>query len=423
MYARQSYTEPLVPAQKTASKQSWSTLKIAFALIFCGCFAFASLHSKRWDTSVESEVAGSTMTIGIGTWNILDIKGCYSEHYGVNMEIQRLRDSGINKEDLNQQRKVRVINKMKDMVKQKNLEVLGVQELDAKFASDVISAMDESGYAVAPGSHIAENALFVKKAETHGGTLTFIKDCSGLFHFTDDKYGPKEGPPEDGPGAQINVYETGCGSVKQKVAFTVFHVGSQMGKRAEGTKVKEWAQGLLDTITGIKGLGQLPPKCAPDHIVVLADFNADLREHMTDFQDAGWVANTVPADAEYPFTSEHEYGKEMFLDGFLTKSLTGKGPIGWDGVIQNEMQGFMSKAWDRKYNKKKEPIPQISKYSYGTKDSGTKDGELYRTAKKGEEAKLVKGNHKDVPMSDHLFVYGKLKLTGCEETDHSDQST
>jgi len=413
MYARQSYTEPLVPVQKTASKQSWSTLKIAFALILCGCFAFASLHSKRWDTSVESEVASSTMTIGIGTWNILDIKGCYSKDYGVNMEIQR-RDSGIDQNLLNEQRKERVINKMKDMVEKKNLEVLGVQELDKEFASDIISAMEASEYALAPGSHIAENALFVKKAEK-GGTLTFIEDCSGLFHFTHDKYRPKEGPPEDGPGAQINVYETGCGSVKQKVAFTVFHVGSKMGKEAEGTKVKQWAQDLLATITGIKGLGQLPPKCAPDHIVVLADFNADLREHMTDFQEAGWVANTVPATADYPFTSEHEYGKEMSLDGFLTKSLTGKGPIGWDGVIQNEMQGFMSKAWDRKVDKKKKPIPQISKYSY-------KDGELYRTAAEGETAKIVKGNHKDVPMSDHLFVYGKLKLTGCEETDLSDHS-
>jgi len=407
MLGRHSYTEPLVPIQRelSVSKQNWNTLKIAITLIFCACFIFASLRFNDWATIDEndigtnlheSEVASevvnppsssvptTTKIIGVGTWNVLDKGGTYSPKHGINTEIERRNELAEDlKDTLDAQRMTRVVNQMKAVVKQENLEVLGIQELDDAFAAPVKAAMEAEGYTQM--SHVGENALFVKNV-ANGGSLTPKAGCSFEFNFPHDKWKTK--------GARVIVFETAC--TGQTVAFCAMHVKSKMAKENGGANVGIWANNFKDAITGALG----DAECKPDHIVVLADFNTELNDKAAAFSEAGWTSYTVPQDAPFPFTTEHQHGEELSIDGFLTMSPKG-GTIGWDGQLKNVMKGFMSKA----YAREGDAMKRESVYSYND------DDELLRSGT------LVPGNKRTEPMSDHLLVYGNLQLSGCTATE------
>lgn len=425
----------LLPKEDISHGKSLFALKVVgIALVL---FAFSVLGTKtveretRLSAGNTSESGGS---VGIATWNVLDYNGTFSKRYGVNTLLQiakgELKDKKFS-EDVNLltadasstdirpmkiaidlYRRAKVINQVKKVLQTNpSLEVVGFQELGSKekdfngWKSEMNKEMEMLGFT--RSSSMGENALFVK---TQGSLKP--KECKTIkYHFDGDKYTPKpkeENPdkkPNLGPGASVSVFvNKNCPS--QSVGFTTIHVDSKVGKRMPENKRTEWAEDFQKAIiTKLVEEG-----CMPDHIVVLGDFNMDINDNREFLESTERKFFTIAKDhSPFPFTSEHQGGQEMSMDGFMSLSPTSGKQLKWLGTLQNVMEGFCSKAWGRIDSETGE---SKSKFDY------SETGELTRTVE-GETTPIPMNKVRD-SASDHLLVHGTFQWPPCPDTAGSE---
>lgn len=268
----------------------WKSFKPIFIALLSWCFL--KIHIMVSAIQLETHVIGmqkakqSRTSIGIATWNILDIEGTFNKDWGMPTEIELAKNIGENGEaEVIETRKFRVLQHLRKMIKKHDLQIIGFQELDEEWRYDVIEFLKKESFemiCLKGGAALFSHTEFFKVIET-----------------SDYDFNHSKKPGEGGCAAMVEIKNSSCGDTSEgeKFIFSAIHVNGSLRKTnkkfPDESIISKWGQEMLEAISNpFMNLQKLNLQ-KPPPIVVLADFNVDLNSVAHQFKTAGWTPKTI----------------------------------------------------------------------------------------------------------------------------------